>query len=123
MISTQLAAAVLGVSARRLDNLIVHAGRSAVPAGRSGSSRSMSLEIVERFALAMLLQRDLDLTLLKSMELAEQLQLDSGAVQLGVLGSLRFDMTRLRSVLQQALASAIEEHAVPSRGRPRKERK
>jgi hypothetical protein len=79
----------------------------------------MSLEVVERFALAMLLQRDLDLSVRKAMEVADELQRESGVVTLGVLGSLRFDMNRLRSVMQQALASAIEEHAPPRRGRPR----
>jgi hypothetical protein len=119
MLSTKLAAEVLGVSPKRLDNLIVRAGRSLVPQGQNGSSRSLSLDVVELFALTMLLQRDLGLSVLNAMRVAEELQRDNGQVQLGVLGSLRFDMTRLRTVLQQALASAIEGHTAPKRGRPR----
>jgi hypothetical protein len=119
MISTSLASEVLGVSIKAVDNLIVHAGRGSVPRGRRGSSRSIPLEVVERFALALLLRRDLGVSAVRAMQLAEQLQRGAGQATLGVIGSLHFDMTRLRSVLQQSLAAAIEGHSPRARGRPR----
>jgi hypothetical protein len=123
MFSTRLAAEVLGVSDKTVDNLIVHAGRGSVPRGRRGSSRVISLDVIERFALALLLRRDIGVSAMRAMPLAEQLQRNGGHVTLGVIGSLDFDMSRLRSVLQQSLAAAIEGHSPPVRGRPRIRRK
>lgn len=118
MFSTGLTAEVLGVSIRTVDNLIVHAGRDVVPVGRSGATRAIPLEVVERFALALLLRRDLGVTSSRAMRLAGGLQVNQGQLTLGVIGSLHFDMARLKSVLQQALASAIEGHTPRPRGRP-----
>ena len=123
MFSTTLTAEVLGVPTKTVDNLIVQAGRGSVPLGQRGSSRTISLEIIERFALALLLRRDLDVPSVRAMQLAEQLQRDDGRAALGVIGSLHFDVTRLRSVLQQSLAAAIEGHSPRTRGRPRGQRK
>jgi hypothetical protein len=77
------------------------------------------MQTVELLAMTLLLQRDLGLSIPRSLNLAGRLQAQQGEVQLGVLASLHFDLARLRSVLQQALAAAVEDHIEPRRGRPR----
>jgi hypothetical protein len=115
-LSSVLAADVLGISRKRLDNLLLSLGM----AGRQGRSRELGIETVETLALTLLLQRDLGVSAARASEFAAQLrQSESGVAPLGVLGSLHFDMGRLRSVLQNALASAVEDHRAPRRGRPR----
>lgn len=119
-ISSQLAAEVLGVSRKRLDNALFGLRGSFEVSGKQGRSREIPVDHLELLALVLLLQRDLGLSLRTAFPLARTLVgSESGVAKLGVLGSLHFDMPRLRSVLQQALAGSVEDHVAPLRGRPR----
>ena len=123
-VSTAVAADALGLSAKKLDNLLNRSARVMVSVGRQGRRRRISPEAIERLAVALLLRRDLGVPLSRGLNLADQLRSSrESQVPVGVLGSLQFDMTRLRSVLEQALADAVDGHESPRRGRPRKQPK
>jgi hypothetical protein len=118
--SSLLSADVLGVSRKRLDNVLIALGKEIAPRGRQGKSRSFSVDQLELLALVLLLQRDLGVSSSRALDLARTLKASEfGVAPLGTLASLHFDMDRLRSVLQQALAGAVEDHVAPRRGRPR----
>lgn len=118
-ISTLLASEVLGVGRKRLDNLLVSLREVLGQQGRQGRSRQLTIDTLEVLAVTLLLQRDLGVSARRGLSLAQNLRSsDSGIAPVGVLASLHFDMTRLRSVLHNALAEAVEDHSVPRRGRP-----
>jgi hypothetical protein len=69
-----------------------------------------------------LLNRDLGIPVAKGLELAESLRTSSNReIGIGRLGSLRFDLDRLRPSLEQAIDEAIDEVHPLRRGRPRSE--
>lgn len=117
MISPRLAAEVLGIQPKLLDNLIART-ETGVRRGSRGLERRISAGDLERIALALLLRRDMGLSSSRAMQVAGDLQESGGELAIGVLGSLRFDLTRLRSVIQQALADGIDSHVPRPRGRP-----
>jgi hypothetical protein len=118
-ISTALAADVLGVSRKQLDNLLLALGAELSPEGRQGKSRDIPHDSLQLIAVTLLLRRDLGLSAKRALKLAQRVsQSENGVTRLGVLASLHFDLGRLRSVLQQALASAVEDQTIPRRGRP-----
>src|SRR5689334_596062 len=120
-VSTRLAAEILGVTSKRVDNLLVRLQGDLGLAGVQGRSRSISPETIELLAISLLLNRDTGAPLGRAMMLAREIiQAESGTVPLGALASLRFDVSRLRALLQQALADALEDHSEPKRGRPRR---
>jgi len=117
--STAQAAEALGVTPKRFDNLLSGPGRKIVAPGRHGLSRSISIEAIEIFALALLLERDLGSRLERAVEIAAELRKEPAHdVAVGALGALRYDVPRLRYVLQNALADALENRLQPRRGRP-----
>ena len=119
MYSTAEAADALGISAKRLDNILVGPARELVPAGVNGRSRSIRPETIELIAVALLLSRDLGVAFAGGIDLAGKISTsDDGVVPVGTLGSLHFDLGRLRSVLQNALGDAVEDRLQPRRGRP-----
>jgi hypothetical protein len=119
-ISSSLAAEVLGVDRKRFDNA-VYALRSRLGLhGIQGQTREISVNHLELLAVVLLLHRDLEISVAKAFPLAKTLvSSDNGVARIGTLGSLHFDMPRLRSVLQQALAGSVEDHVAPPRGRPK----
>jgi hypothetical protein len=119
-ISSNLAAEVLGVTRKRFDNALFALRDRLELHGRQGKAREISLNQLELLAVVLLLQRDLGISLGDAFPLARTLVgSESGVAKLGVLGSLHFDMPRLRSVLQQALAGTVEDYVAPLRGRPK----
>ena len=119
MYSTLDVAIALGVDHRRLDNLIVRYCRDVVPAGQRGSSRKISDKIVDRLAVALLLNRDLGTPFDLGWLLSEQIEAaKDGRVQFGALGTLEFDLPRLRAVVRGALADAVQDRPPVRRGRP-----
>jgi hypothetical protein len=119
MYSTAESAGALGISAKRLDNLLTGPARSLVPKNGNGRSRELSVELVELLAISLLLRRDLGIPIIRALELARALIAEPDhQIQIGALGSLHFDVTALRSVLQNALSDVIEDSLRPRRGRP-----
>src|SRR5262245_49807553 len=118
-LSTSLASEVLGISRRRLENLLLALRGRLVAPGKQGKSRGIAMEQLELLTLVLLLQRDMGLSAMRAFPLASEIsRSEYGVARLGALGSFHFDLPRLRSVLQQALASAVEHHEAPRRGRP-----
>ena len=120
-ITTATAAAAIGVSRKRLDNILAREARRLLPAGRHGRSRRVSIAVVEVIGLGLVLSRDLGSPISKSLGLAERLLASSGngVLGLGTLGHLAFDVVKFRRAIEHAVAESIEQTPTPSRGRPR----
>jgi hypothetical protein len=119
-LSTVSAAVALGVNRKVLDNALAREARSLLSASCQGRSRRISITALERIAVAFILNRDLGVSIAKGLELAELvLAAPSSSVAIGSLGTLTFDVSRLRRTLELAVDEALESVAEPTRGRPR----
>jgi hypothetical protein len=117
--STATAAHALGVDRKVLDNLLTREAKALVGTGRRGKDRRISFSVLEQLALALLLKRDLGVSLARGLELAAAIsQSPTGEIAVGLLGTLRYEHSGLRSPLEAALTDALEEVAPPRRGRP-----
>jgi hypothetical protein len=118
-LSTYLSATVLGVDRKILDNVLAREARSLIRIGRRGRSRRIPIDALERVAIALILNRDLGVSVAKGLELADRV-LDSPAspVMVGSLGALTFDVPRLRAALELSIAEALESVGQRPRGRP-----
>jgi hypothetical protein len=117
-LSTNAAAAALGVERKTLDNILAREARSLLKSGSRGRSRRIPVSVLERVAVALILNRDAEIGLARGLELAEGL-LDESSISLGPLTTLAFDVTRLRKTLERSIDDALESIAEPTRGRPR----
>lgn len=120
-VTTATAAAAIGVSRKRLDNVLAREGRALLPTGRHGRARRIPVRAIETVALALVLNRDLCTSISKGLELSAALLASPtvGSVELGSLGRLTFDVEAFRRLIEEAVAESIEETATPQRGRPR----
>jgi hypothetical protein len=118
MYTADTAAWALGVTQKSFDNFVARAVPALIPPGRRGKSRQIDDKALEVVAIAMLLCRDLGMPSLRAAEFAGRLVQDPEGVPVGTLGTLRFDVERLRSVLRRALADAIDGRVPRMRGRP-----
>ena len=119
MYSTIEVAEALAITPKRLDNILTGPGRQLVPRGVNGRSRTIQLETVEALAIALLLARDLGVSVSRAIALVRKLTTGpADGISIGRLASLRFDIVRLRSVLQNALGDVLEDRSQPRRGRP-----
>ena len=122
MYNSDVAASAIGVSRRHLDNFLRRQLSDLIPTGSQGRTRTIPHGAVERAAVALILMRDLGCRPGKAVTLATRL-LDSPDAELtvGSLTTLRFDLGRLRLVLDQTLADAVETTPPARRGRPRRD--
>ena len=120
MYSTDTAASAIGVSTRRLDNFLRRQLGDLIAKGPQGRARTIPHGAVERAAVAMILVRDLGCRPAKAVVLATRLIENSGSeLLISPLTTLGFDLRRLRLVLDQTLADAVETATPSRRGRPR----
>ncbi|MBI1809416.1 MAG: hypothetical protein HYR75_05905 [Gemmatimonadetes bacterium] len=117
-LTTSTAAAALGVPVKTLDNVLTRRPRALAPAGRRGRRRQLSFQALEHVAIALLLQRDLGTPIETALRLARALVAGDGHHAIGSIGVLRLDLARLRASLERSVAVALEETALPRRGRP-----
>lgn len=119
-LSSGAAARVLGVDARLLDNILARQARPLFRAGKRGKSRRIEFATLERLAVALILNRDLDIPVVRGLALAEEILRSPNEVQLSVgpLTTLRFDIAELHRALEAAIAETVEEFIPPRRGRP-----
>ena len=118
-LSTDVAAAALGVERKTLDNILSREARRLIGKGRRGRSRRISMPVLECLAIALVINRDLGTGIARALELAEQVLVSPQLpVQVGALTALRFDLDRLRKALDPAVEDALEGVATPVRGRP-----
>src|ERR1035437_1239909 len=118
-LSTDTSAAALGIDRKTLDNILAREGRSLISAGSRGRSRRISVDVLERIAVALILNRDLGVGIMKGLALAEQVvgsPSSPGAVW--SLSTLTFDLPRLRKALECSIDEALESIAERTRGRP-----
>ena len=119
-ISTETAAVALGVDRKLLDNVLSREARKLLGPGRRGKSRRISMDAIELIAIALILNRDLGVSLARALQLAvEVVASPAGRINIGSLGSLTFDLQHLREPLEHAINEAIEGVAPKTRGRPR----
>jgi len=118
-LSTASAAVAIGVDRKILDNILARECRSIILTGRRGRSRQIPVAVLERIAVAFILNRDLGVSIAKGLELAKQLaDSSSSSVTVGSLGELTFDVSRLRQTLEISIDEALESVAESRRGRP-----
>jgi len=118
-ITTTTAAMALGIDRKNLDNILCREGRNLIPDGRQGRSRQVPIATLETLAIALVLNRDLRIPLTKGIELAESLRkAPNQEIGIGRLGTLHFDIAKLRPSLSHAVEEAIEEVHPRRRGRP-----
>lgn len=119
-LSTDAAAAALGIDRKSIDNILSREARHLLPAGDRGRSRRIPIPALERISIALILSRDIGITIARGLDVAEKI-LGSAAsrVELGPLSTLAFDLTKLRSALERSVSDALESVAEPTRGRPR----
>jgi hypothetical protein len=119
-LSTDTAAAALGVEKKVLDNILAREARSLIAKGSRGRSRRISIDLLERIALAMVLQRDLGTSIETGLDLAARiLESPSNSTGIGSLGALTFDAPRLRKALELSVDEALESVPERPRGRPK----
>jgi hypothetical protein len=119
-LSTDVAAAAIGVERKVLDNVLAREGRLLLATGSRGRRRRISLETLERVAVAMILNRDLGVSIARGLELAERI-VESPAlpISVGSLSALAFDLPRLHLLIELSVNEALESVAERTRGRPR----
>jgi hypothetical protein len=119
-LSTDTSAATLGVDRKTLDNVLAREARLLITKGSRGRSRRISIDLLHQIALAMVLNRDLGVSMQTGLELASRiLQSPSHSVSVGSLGTLTFDALRLRKALELSVDEALESVPERPRGRPR----
>lgn len=117
--TTTEAAAAIGVDQKRLDNILTASGRHLIGRGAQGKARTIGADVIELVAIALLLERDTGLRIGPALRMASAIRASpDGTIPIGRLGSIRFDVIRLKSLIQEALADAVEGPAAPRRGRP-----
>jgi hypothetical protein len=119
-ISTDTSAVALGVDRKTVDNILAREARSLVPSGSRGRSRRISIDVLERIAIALVLQRDLGVGIATGLDLANRvIASPSHSTNIGSLGALTLDATRLRRALELSVDEALESVPERPRGRPR----
>ena len=119
-LSTSASAAALGVDRKTLDNVLSREARLLVGKGSRGRRRRISIALLEQVAIAMILNRDLGVSIAKGLELADEIVASPTLpVHAGSLCAVTFDLNRLRRALDQSIAEALESTAEPVRGRPK----
>ena len=119
-LSTTSAADALGVDRKVLDNVLAREARSLVSAGRRGRNRRLPVAALEQIAVALVLNRDLGVSIARGLELgALILASPASPIAIGGLATLMFDSSRLCRALDLAVGDALESIAEPLRGRPR----
>lgn len=119
MYSTVDVAIALGTSPKTIDNLITRYCRAAIPVGTQGASRSIPAATVEVIALALLLKRDLGMPFRRGWLIGTGLlHGDAPRMSVGILGTLEYDVPRLKAVVRQALADSVQDRSPIRRGRP-----
>ena len=119
-LTTDVAAAALGIERRKLDNVLSREGRSLIGVGCRGRSRRIPMRVVEHVALALVLGRDLGMGVARALDLAGRILESPGSrVSVGSISMLECDVERLRVALELSVAEALESVAERTRGRPR----
>src|SRR5471032_1570794 len=119
-LSTDAAAAALGVDRKTLDNVLAREARHLLREGSRGRSRRIPIPALERISVALILNRDVGITVARGLEVAEKiLGGASQQLQLGPLATLAFDVAKLRAALERSIEDTLESVAEPTRGSPR----
>jgi hypothetical protein len=119
-LSTESAAAALGIERKTLDNVLAREGRMLLAQGSRGRSRRIPVAALERIAIALVLSRDIGVGIAKGLELSERILASPfSPVTVGSLSAVLFDVARLRAALERSIDEALEGVAERTRGRPR----
>jgi hypothetical protein len=119
-LSTAAAATALGIDRKSLDNIFAREARYLLTPGARGRSRRIPISALERAAVALILSRDVGITIKRALDVAEKiLDASGGRIELGPLATIVFDVSQFRIALQQSVYDALESVAEAPRGRPR----
>ena len=106
-----------------LDNVLAREARKLVGMGRRGRSRRIPIDALELVAVALILNRDLKVSIAHGLQLAMELvAAPDGRINVGSLAALQFELGHLRATLAAAVDDAIEGVALRPRGRPQQRR-
>jgi hypothetical protein len=130
-VTTATAAAVLQMDRKSFDNFLLRIGSDAIPAGRQGVERRITLGLLEELLLAKELNGTIGVPAKDAFAVARRLlgrvpHLDKSEAGTDFIGSLRVghfiqlgaDLASLRTELQQRYEAAVETVVRPQRGRP-----
>lgn len=116
-VTSDTAAAVLGVSRRQLDNALSRIGSAAIDIGRQGVSRRIPINRLPVLFVALELTARTGLPVRRSYQVAAALVAREFVP--GPYLRLEVDLDRIRRIIDERLAVAIETTVTPVRGRPR----
>ena len=116
-VTSDTAAAVLGVSRRQLDNALSRIGSAAIDIGRQGVSRRIPINRLPVLFLAIELTARTGLPVRRAYQVASALV--AGDFAPGPYLRVEVDLDRIRRTIEERLAVAIETTVTPVRGRPR----
>ena len=116
--TVSVAAIVLGVDHKMLDNLLSHHAVPGCARARQGVRRRLTTEAILHVAVALLLVRELGVPLARALALAAGLV--AGGRHEAAAGSLALtlDVAAMRLALVERIAAAVEGVREPKRGRP-----
>jgi hypothetical protein len=114
------AALALEVPTKWLDNALSHFTVVGVRQERQGVARRLSIEALQRLAVAEILSHEIDVPLARALKISDQIV--SGEGRFTSAGGLQItvDLTTLLASLLDRLERAVEIAPVPRRGRPPK---
>lgn len=119
-LTTAAAAAALGVDRKLLDNILSKEACYLIGKGARGRARRIDFPALQRIAIALVLARDLGVSVARGLKLAEAVLVDEnrGAVAIGSLIRLQFDLPQLNRAVEEAVVDTLEGFVTPKRGRP-----
>ena len=115
-VTSATAAAVLGIRAKQLDNVLARIGDGAVVRGRQGLERRIPIHRLPELGLTLELVGRLGLPVRKAHRVAAAVI--RGDLEVGPILALAADLDRLRRDIDERLAMTIESLVRPRRGRP-----
>ena len=86
-LTTETAALALGIDRKAFDNLLARQARGFLVAGRRGKSRRIDVAVLERIAVALILSRDIGVSVAKGLDFAEAILREPGG------GEIRSDFS------------------------------
>jgi hypothetical protein len=114
-------AVTLEIPAKWVDNVLSHYRVTGVIQARQGIARRLTAEAILALELVLRLQRTLELSTGRALDIAEELSREGQSpreIHVGDGISLSIDVAGVRSELAVRLAHAVEVTPSPRRGRP-----
>ena len=116
-ITTDTAAAAIGIQKKALDNLLGRLDLPEAVSGRQGVDRRIPVTLLPELLVAVEISERLGVSVRAAFDLARRLS--AGPIDLGPYLHLRADFSSVRGEVEEQLEVAIESVVRKRRGRPR----